>query len=119
MPTKRIGPSLLRLLFHGLVLLPAEVLEIALGHVAGGFRDALHLDRVRGLLGGLLDFADQVGARFGLKRLTGGIAVEDLLALVVELLLVGGRRMTGPCLVDHRAGGPWRLLAGRRGLSGC
>lgn len=65
-------------------LLPAEILEIALGHVAGRARDALHFDGVRGFLSGLLNLADEFRAGFLFERLAGSVSVEDLLALRIE-----------------------------------
>jgi hypothetical protein len=38
-------------------LLPADALEVAFGTVLVSARDALHVDCVRGILSGLLDFA--------------------------------------------------------------
>src|SRR5207249_1833350 len=69
---------------------PAQVLEVPLGHVPGRLRDALHLDRVRGLLGGLLNLAGHVHARLRLERLARGIPVENLLPLRVERRLLPG-----------------------------
>src|SRR5205823_4520961 len=95
----------------GAFLLPAEVLEVTFGHVAGGFRDALDLDGVGRFLGGLLDLADQFDARLFLERLTGGVAVEDFLALGIELSVLLGIKCIHLALLAVGPAGPAGLPA--------
>jgi hypothetical protein len=65
----------------------AHLLEVTLGHFAGGFGDALLLDRLGSILAGLLDLADDLGAAFLLEALARRVAVEDFLPLGIELSL--------------------------------
>src|SRR5262245_4600843 len=81
------------LLYRVAGLLPADVLEVALRAVLVPARDALDLDRVWGVLGGLLDFAVDLGPGLADDRLAVGGADVDLGALLVEL---------GPLLGVHR-----------------
>src|SRR5262249_38651692 len=81
------------------LILPAEVFEIAAGHFAGGLWDALVLNRLRRVLGGLLDLAGEVDAGLLLERLARRVAVKHLLALRVELRRLAGVEGVGRALL--------------------
>src|SRR4051812_19389067 len=67
-----------------LVLLAAEVLEIALGHVAGRLGDALPFDGLRSLLAGLFDLLRDLDGSLLLEISARGITADFFLPLGVE-----------------------------------